>query len=199
MPHRFERAEEWVERFEGQERLAWQKPDEVVAALGLGEDATVADIGAGTGYFSIRLARAVPNGRVFAVDVEADMVRYLTERVSQERLENVTVLTGQPDNPALPEPVDVAFVCNVYHHIDDRESYFAQVRRSLAPGGRLVVVDFKKDAPADSPGPPAEHRLREADVERELAGAGFTLTASDRDLLPFHYMLTFTPTDRSEG
>lgn len=192
MNHRFEDAEAWAKHFESEERLAWQKPDEVVASLDLPPDAKIADIGAGTGYFSVRLARAVPQGVVYAQDVEPDMVRYLEERAGKEGLDNLRPVRGTGDDPALPEPVDVVFLTNVYHHIPARPAYFAKVRDRLAPGGRLVIVDFKKDAPADAPGPGPEHRIAQDQVVDELSQAGFALARADRELLPYQYVLTFT-------
>ena len=192
MNHRFEDAEAWAKHFESEERLAWQKPDEVVASLNLPPGAKVADIGAGTGYFSVRLAKAVPQGVVYAQDVEPDMVRYLEKRAGEEGLTNLRPVQGTGDDPALPEPVDVVFLTNVYHHIADRPAYFAKVREGLAPRGRLVIVDFEKDAPADAPGPGPEHRIAQEKVVDELSQAGFALAQADRELLPYQYVLTFT-------
>ncbi len=117
MPHRFEKAEEWAPRFEDPERDAWQKPDEVIAALALPPDAKVADLGSATGYFAVRLARAVPKGHVYGVDIEPDMARYLTERARHEGLNNLTAVVGEPADPKLPEPVDLVLVVDTYHHI----------------------------------------------------------------------------------
>ncbi|AKJ08207.1 Methyltransferase type 11 [Archangium gephyra] len=135
MPHRFENAEEWAKRFEEPERDAWQKPDEVVKALSLPADAKVADIGAGTGYFAVRLARAVPQGRVYGVDIEPDMVRYMGERAKRENLGNLEAVLGEPGDAKLPEPVDVALVVDTYHHIGDRVVYLKRLGEKLRPGG----------------------------------------------------------------
>ena len=192
MPHRFEDAEAWAKHFESPERAAWQKPDEVVAGLELPEDAVVADIGAGTGYFAVRLAAAVPNGQVFASDIEPDMVRYVRERAEKEGLANLTAVEGTADDPKIPQPVDVVFICNVYHHIEDRAGFFGRLRASLQPGGRLVLVDFKKDAPEDAPGPPAKHRVAAEQMAAELAEAGYTHVSTDSELLPYQYVIMFT-------
>jgi SAM-dependent methyltransferase len=191
MPHRFERADDWVERFESPERAAWQKPDEVVASLALPPDAKVADLGAGTGYFSVRLARAVPRGRVYASDVEPDMVRFVTERAEREGLSHLIPVQGQANDPALPETVDVVFLCNVYHHIEDRAAFFSAVRDKLTADGRLVLVDFDVDAPDDAPGPPKQHRIAASQAIAELEPLGFELSKHDTDLLPYQYVLTF--------
>jgi SAM-dependent methyltransferase len=191
MPHRFEDAEAWAKQFDNPERAAWQKPDEVIAALNLSPTAKVADIGAGTGYFSMRFAKAVPEGHVFAGDIEADMVEYLGKRAEKEQVANVTPVLGKPDDAALPEPVDVIFLCNVYHHVGDREAYFAKLRESLADGGRLVIVDFKVDAPDDAPGPPKAHRISADQITQELAAADYAQLRIDRDLLPYQYIVEY--------
>lgn len=193
MPHRFEDAEAWAKEFDSPERMQWQKPDEVVARLGLEPDAKIADIGAGTGYFAVRFARAVPEGKVFASDIEPDMVRYLRERAQREDLANLVAVQGTPDDPQIPEAVDVVFVCNVYHHISDRPAFFAGLTRALAPGGRLVLVEFKTDAPPDTPGPPLELRVAPQQMAEELGVAGWTLASTDTELLPYQYVATFAP------
>ncbi len=188
--HRFEKAEEWVAQFDNPERDAWQKPDAVVAALGLARDAAVADVGAGTGYFAVRLARAVPEGKVYAQDLEPDMVRYLGERATREGLSNIVAVQGTADDPKLTEPVDVALMVDCYHHIADPTAFFAKVRDALKPAGRLVIVDFKKDAPDDAPGPPAAMRVADDIVVAHLAKLGFTHVGTDRELLPYQYIVT---------
>jgi ubiquinone/menaquinone biosynthesis C-methylase UbiE len=193
MPHRFEDAEAWAKEFDSPERLRWQKPDEVVAHLALPRDARIADVGAGTGYFAVRFARAVPEGRVFASDIEPDMVRYLRERAEREGLDNLVAVEGTADDPKIPEPVDVVFFCNVVHHIANRRAFFERLDRALAPGGRIVIVDFQKDAPPDSPGPPPAHRIALPQMVEELASAGWALTTANTELLPFQYVAIFEP------
>lgn len=187
--HRFEDAERWAAQFDSAERAAWQKPDAVIAALELKADAQVADLGAGTGYFATRLARAVPQGRVFAQDLEADMVRYLGERAGREGLTNLVAVQGEPDDPKLPEAVDLAIMVDTYHHIADPTAFFARVLDRLRPGGRLVIVDFKKDAPEDAPGPPAAMRIADDLVSAHLVKLGFVHLRTDKDLLPYQYLV----------
>jgi SAM-dependent methyltransferase len=194
MQHRFHDAEEWAKHFDDPQRDAWQRPDAVISALALAPDAVVADLGAGTGYFAMRLARAVPRGRVFAIDVEPDMVRHLGERATREGLGNITALRNSTDDPGLPERVDLVFLCDVAHHLADRTAFFTAVVPRLRPGGRVVIVDFRTDAPPETPGPPAEHRVSVEQLERELAPAGLHLVASDHELLPYQYVATFAPT-----
>ena len=187
MPHRFEDPEAWAARFDDPARDAWQKPDEVVAALALRGDESVADLGAGTGYFAMRLARAVPRGKVFAIDLEPGMVRYLGERASREHLTNVTPVTCTADDARMPEPVSVVLVVDTYHHIDDRVRYFTAVRERMVAAGRLAIVDFRIESPM---GPPPPFRVGEAQVTRELEAAGFRFERS-HGFLPNQYFLVF--------
>lgn len=189
MPHRFEDAESWAQRFEASDRDAWQQPAEVIAALKLAPEAVVADIGAATGYFPVRLSRAVPKGKVYGVDIEQSMVDYLTARAKKEQLGNVVAVLGAPDDPKLPEPVDLVLVVNTYHHIDGRPDYFKRLQSKLKPGGRVAIIDFRKGQPM---GPPEEHRIDAAQVKEEFAAAGYQLSA-EHTFLPNQHFLVFTP------
>ena len=144
---RFNDAAKWAKEFDDPERDAWQKPELVLDALHLDRAARVADIGAGTGYFSVRLARRIPEGTIFAADIEPDMVRYLGERAQRESLRNIRPVQASVDNANLSEPVDIALVVDTYHHIGHRTQYFARLKSSLRPKGRLAIVDFKADSP----------------------------------------------------
>jgi len=186
--HSFADVDRWLELFEGPERDAWQKPDAVVRALALPPTARVADIGAGTGYFAVRLARAVPAGRVWAVDLEPNMVKHLKARAAREGLPNLTAHASAAGDPHLPEPVDLVLVANVYHHLEARPAYFRRLAACLAPGGRLVVIDFRKgDLPV---GPPDAMKLSPGTVRAELKAAGLAQVAAKR-FLPHQYFLEF--------
>jgi cyclopropane fatty-acyl-phospholipid synthase-like methyltransferase len=187
MPHHFDNATEWAKTFEAPDRDAWQKPDEVIAALKLAPDAVVADIGAATGYFPVRIARSVPKGRVYGVDIEQSMVDYLTARAKNEGVANLTAVLGSPDDPKLPEPVDLVLVVDTYHHIENRPAYFERLASKLKPGGRLAIVDFRKGQPM---GPPEEMRIDLPQLKDELAKAGYSL-AQSFDFLPNQYFVVF--------
>lgn len=187
---RFEDAEQWAQVFDDPARDAWQKPEAVLDALALAPSARVADLGAGTGYFAVRLARRVPEGVVYAVDVEQDMVRYLGERAAREGLSPLKPVLASASSANLPEAVDLVLVVDTYHHIGDRAAYFSRLAQSLRPGGRLVIVDFTEQSPI---GPPAQHRIGAARVAEELREAGFVQTAA-HDLLPYQYFLVFERT-----
>jgi cyclopropane fatty-acyl-phospholipid synthase-like methyltransferase len=187
---RFEDAEKWAKEFDSPERDAWQKPEDILDALHLQRTALVADIGAGTGYFSVRIAKRIPEGKIFAADIEPDMVRYLGERARLEHLTNL--IPVQASNAAnLPEPVDLALVVDTYHHIGNRTQYFAKLKSSLRPPGRLVIVDFKADSPT---GPPVQHRISPERVTQELKTAGYALVDT-LQFLPRQYCLVFDKGD----
>ncbi len=185
--HGFGNAGKWAAVFDDPARDATQKPHEVIQALGLDPAAIVADIGSGTGYFSVRLAHAVPNGRVYGVDIEPDMVKYLADRAKREKLSNVHALRGAPDDPRLPEKIDLALLVDVLHHIDDRPGYLRKLRGYLKPGGRVALIDFRADSPD---GPPPEERLDPERVKREFAQAGYRLDR-EHGFLPQQYFLVF--------
>jgi predicted methyltransferase len=185
----FEDAEKWSKVFDDPARDAWQKPAEVIRALALPADAAVADIGSGTGYFAVRLARAVPSGRVYGADVSADMVKFLNERAGKEKLANLSSHRAGDADPNLPTPVDLALVVDTYHHIPGRSAYFERLKAKLKPGGRIAVIDFRLDSPT---GPPREHRIPPERVTAEMEKAGYRLAAG-HDFLPSQYFLVFAP------
>jgi ubiquinone/menaquinone biosynthesis C-methylase UbiE len=174
-------------------RAGWQQPDEVIRALALAEGAVVGEIGAGTGYFTARLARAVgPAGRVLATDVQPEMIGELEELAREEELANVTVVRAGFDDPALPDGCcDLVFLGNVYKELSHRGAYLRRLAPALRPEGRIAVVDFRPGAPGL--GPPEEVRLPEEQVVAELAEAGFDLAESHR-FLERQYFLVFART-----
>lgn len=185
--HRFSGAEHWARVFDDPARDAWQKPHQVIEALALKPDATVADIGSGTGYFAVRLAPFVPQGRVYAVDIEPDMVKYLAERARREGLGNLTAVAAAPDDARLPHKVDLILLVDTYHHIDQREAYFRKLAQSLSPGGRVAILDFNARSTA---GPPPAARIAPERVMNEMSAAGYRL-AQEHRFLPNQFFLVF--------
>lgn len=175
--------------YEGFDRESWQRPDEVIAALALRPGATVADLGSGSGYFTLRLARAVGHGgKVFAVDIDAALNRELEERARREGLHNIETILARPDDPALPRTVDLLFTCNTYHHLKDRAAYFARAKRYLAAGARVAIIDFHRGGWIESLG----HYTEPALIQREMAAAGYRLER-EFDFLPKQSFLVFAP------
>ncbi len=190
--HRFEDAEAWAQVFDDPARDAWQKPDAVLDFMKLAPDATVADIGAGTGYFAVRIARRLPRGTVLATDIEPDMVRWLTDRARDEGIENLVALRSTADDPGLDRPVDVAFMCDVFHHLEDPPRFFGRLRERLARDGRIVIVDFDPRAPQDAPGPPAAMRIAPERIVEQLRPVGLVQSRLDTTTLPYQYILELT-------
>ena len=185
--HSFSGAEQWATVFDDPNRDRWQKPHDVIQALAINADAAVADIGAGTGYFSIRLAHMVPRGTVYGVDAEPEMVRYLSERAKKLGLRNLFVLESKADAPQLPTKVDLVLFVDVYHHLENRSIYMKKIRDSLKPRGRIAVIDFKLDSPL---GPPKHARLSTEQVKAEMKSAGFSLI-EEHNFLPNQFFLIF--------
>jgi cyclopropane fatty-acyl-phospholipid synthase-like methyltransferase len=185
--HGFAGAEGWARVFDDPARDEWQRPQQVIEALHLAPDAAVADIGAGTGYFTVRLARALPKGRVYAVDVEPDMVQYVEQRTRQMKLANVSAVLAVADDARLPAKVDRVLIVNTYHHIGGREGYFRRLAGSLKPGGEVAIIDYTRDSPI---GPPVAARLPAAEVKNEMQRAGYVL-AAEHAFLPHQYFLVF--------
>jgi predicted methyltransferase len=189
----FADVEQWKARFDDPARDAWQKPAEVVAALGLRPGMSVADLGAGTGYFSRYLSATVGDaGTVLAVDTEPNLVTYLRERAEKETTANVIPVLASFDNPRLPAAgVDLVLIVDTFHHVDDRLGYLRRLRRALRPGGRIAIIDWhKRELPV---GPPLDHKLAREQVIEEMTAAGYRLVG-EPGFLPYQYMLIFAPT-----
>ena len=188
----FDDVDYWASVFDDPKRAEWQKPSELVAALGIRGGQSVADLGAGTGYFSRYLAAAVgERGTVFAVETEPNMVARLRERSESERTANVVPILASFDNPRLPPAaVDLVLVVDTYHHIDDRLAYLRRLARVLRRGGRIAIVDWeKRDLPV---GPPMDHKLAREQVITEMESAGYELRDAPA-VLPYQYVLIFAP------
>jgi arsenite methyltransferase len=177
--------------YEGIGRDEWQKPDEVLALLDVAAGDRVADLGAGGGYFTFRLADAVgPKGRVYAVDVDDDMLALLRQRVADEGRSNVVVVRAKPDDPELPDgEIDLVFTCNTYHHLRNRVAYFTRLQADLAPGGRVAIVELDGSSWFSSA---FGHNTPKQTIVDEMGRAGFGLT-HDFDVLERQSFLVFTP------
>ena len=191
--HGFSDIPKWVKRFESPERAAWQHPDQVVKVLNLKPGDTVADIGAGTGYFTRRFAKAVaPGGEALGLDIEPGMVRYMQEDAARRGLSNYSARVVAPDDPGLePGSVDLIFLCNTYHHLNHRVTYLRNLRAALKPGGRIAIVDFYRNRKTP-PGPPRAVKIARSQVIREFQRAGYRLYREHK-FLPYQYFLEFIP------
>lgn len=189
---RFDDAAYWSTVFDDPNRAAWQKPEQVVAALALRPGQRVADLGAGTGYFSRLLSAAVgPAGTVLAVDPEPNLVAHLRERAEREGTANVVPVLASRDDPRLPAGfVDVVLIVDTYHHLDRRRSYMRDLKRALRPSGRVAVVDWQKRPLPE--GPEMDHKLAREQVVEEMKAAGYRLV-EEPTFLPYQYFLIFGP------
>ena len=179
-------TEDLIRNFESPRRDAYQKPEEVLAYLGNLKGKKVMDIGAGSGYFSVRLAEK--GAQVIAADVNVEFQTALQKRIERNSLENIELRKIPYDNPNLADgEVDMVLVVNTYHHIENRSDYFAKVKQGIKEDGELVVIDYyKKQLPV---GPPVNHKVSLDTVKRELKQAGYTQLEVNTDLLPYQFIV----------
>lgn len=172
-------------------RDEWQKPEEVIRTMNLKPGDVVADIGAGTGYFTGRFATAVgPGGKALGLEISESLVKRMNEDAERMGLDNYQALLVKTDDPGLePGSVDVFFLCDAYHHLDNRTAYFRNAAKYLKKDGRVVIVDFyKKEMPV---GPrSSSHKVSREVVLEEFSQAGYTLL-NQKDFLPYQYYLEF--------
>jgi len=177
----------YLARLDDPSRARWQRPGRVVAALKLRKGGRAAEIGAGTGQFTIRMAKAVgEDGRVYAIDVDPRMLTILAERAAKAKAWGILGLLSPKGDALPPEPVDVILMANVLHHVQGRPRYLRALAKRLAPGGRIAIVDFHdRDTPV---GPPVDHRLGREDALADLRAAGLR-RIREETFLPYQYFL----------
>jgi SAM-dependent methyltransferase len=181
----------YLARLDDPKRAQWQKPDRVVAALGLKKGGRAAEIGSGTGQFTLRMAKALgEDGRVYAIDVEPRLLQVLAERGAAAKAWGIIGLLA-PDGGGLPpEPVDLILMVNVFHHVHDRTDYLRALATRLAPRGRIAIVDFhERELPI---GPPPDHKLPKAEALAAVKGAGLRVRREET-FLPYQYFLLVGP------
>ena len=178
-----------LSELEGPDREEWQRPDKIMDVLGIGEASVVADLGAGSGWFTPRLARRVgPNGMVYAEDVQRPMIQAIKIRVDRLGLKNVTTVLGTASDPRLPVPIDAVLIVDAYHEMEQPVALLRNVAKSLKPTGRIGIVDFTKDG--GGPGPAMEERVDPDAVIRDAQAAGLVLRSRET-FLKYQYMLVF--------
>ena len=173
---------------EGPDRDAWQRPDQIMDKLGIGEGSLVADLGAGGGWFTIRLAHRVgPNGHVYAEDIQHQMIEAIKRRLAREQLEDrVTTILGSASDPGLPRKVDAVLIVDAYHEMEHPVMLLRNAAAALKPNGRIGIVNSKKDG--HGPGPPMEERVDPERVIRDAEAAGLRLLERPT-FLRYQYML----------
>ena len=177
--------------YEGISRDEWQQPQKVIAALDIKPGAAIADLGSGSGYFTFRLAEATgATGKVYAVDVDSDMIGLVTKTAQEKTVSNIEAILAKPDNPLLPKAaVDLIFTSNTYHHIDNRVTYFSNLRQFLRPGGRVAILEYDRRGWLQGL---LRHYTPSEFIQREMEQAGYSLQRSF-DFLDRQSFLIFVP------
>ena len=178
--------EDLIKRFESPERDAYQQPEKVLDYLGELENKRIIDIGAGSGYFSVKLANR--GAKVIAADVSDEFQNALKERINKQNLKNIELRKIPYDSPNLADnEVDIAFIVNTYHHIENRTEYFSKVKKGTKQNGELLIIDFfKADVPV---GPSTNHKIAIDVVIAELKKAGYSNFEVNVNLLPYQYVI----------
>ncbi|MXY23516.1 MAG: methyltransferase domain-containing protein [Acidobacteria bacterium] len=195
-PHGSLFAPEDLGLLEGPDRDAWQEPELIMDALSIADGAVVADVGAGGGWFTVRLAQRVgPNGLVYAEDIQPQMIESINRRVSRAGLANVQTIIGTPSNPMIPAPIDALLMVEVYGQLEDPVTLLQNVLPRLKPGGRVGIVEYRLDG--GGPGPPTAERVEPETIIRDAEAAGLRLQ-SRNDQFRFQYLLVFVAREPAE-
>ena len=185
----FEDTQKYIDFLERGDRAIWQKPDAVIQELHLSGTERIADVGAGSGYFTFRFARALPNGKVYAIDIEPEMLRHIHHKAMTEGVRNIEVIKSTPDDPKVPSGVDLVFVCDVIHHVKDRKGWLNKLYSEMKKGAQLVVIEFKEgDLPE---GPPASVKIPKKKLIDMIIESNFKLDTEKSDFLPYQTFLIF--------
>ncbi|MHB8261120.1 MAG: class I SAM-dependent methyltransferase [Bacteroidia bacterium] len=179
-------TEDLIKQFESSDRDAYQQPNKVLDFLGNLKNKKIMDIGAGSGYFSVKLVER--GAKVIAADVSDEFQAALKKRIEENKLGNIELRKIPFDNPNLADnEVDMVLIVNTYHHIDSRSDYFSKVKKGTKKSGELVIVDFfKTDVPV---GPPTDHKVSIDEVVAELKLSGYIHFEVNVDLLPYQYII----------
>jgi len=186
----FDDVEKYIAFLEKPERAVWQKPDDVVAALGLKGSETLIDVGAGSGYFTFRFAKALPQGKVIAVDTEAEMIRHIHHKVTSENIQNVQAVLIKPEDPQVTKDVDWVFICDVLHHVPDQPVWLRKISSAMKSGAKLAIIEFKEGKLPE--GPPESAKIPRAQLVSLAKAAGLKLDGEKNEILPYQVFLVFT-------
>ena len=185
----FAEVEKYIAFLDRPDRDAWQRPAEVIAALGLHGHETIFDLGAGSGYFSFRFARAVPRGKVIAADTEPEMIRHIHHKATVEGLSNVKPVIIKAEDPQVPREADLVFVCDVLHHVQDRARWLKKAVSEMKSGARFVLIEFKESPLPE--GPPESVKIPRSKLLELADQAGLGLESEQANLLPYQLFLVF--------
>ncbi len=185
----FDQVERYIAFLEKPERAIWQKPDAVVKALNLKGNETLVDVGAGSGYFAFRLARALPRGKVIATDIEAEMIRHIHHQLMSEGIKNIQAVLTKPDEPEISKEADWVFICDVLHHVPDRSAWLGRIASQMKPGARLALIEFKEGKLPQ--GPPPAAKIPRTQLIALATKAGLVLDGEKTGFLPYQVLLIF--------
>jgi ubiquinone/menaquinone biosynthesis C-methylase UbiE len=179
---------DWLDRAE---RVTEEEPDIALDAIKLVKGSTVADVGAGSGYMTVKMAKRVgPTGKVYANDIQPEMLALLNQRLAKEKITNVETVLGGLDDPKLPAgAIDLILMVDVYHEFSEPQKMLRRMRESLKPGGRLVLLEYRKEDPSVPIRP--DHKMSVAEAKLEVEAEGYTLSRVD-PVLPRQHILIFT-------
>ncbi len=188
----FEDTQKYIDFLERDDRAAWQKPDAVIRELHLSGAEKIADVGAGSGYFTFRFAKTLPKGTVYANDIEPEMLRHIHHKAMTEGVNNIEVIKSTPDDPKVPSGVELVFVCDVIHHVKDRKVWLNKLSSEMKKGAQLVVIEFKEgDLPE---GPPPSVKIPKKKLIDMITENKFKLEIEKSDFLPYQTFLIFIKT-----
>ncbi|MFP4229032.1 MAG: class I SAM-dependent methyltransferase [Salinivenus sp.] len=188
------RGARWLER---PERAQKEKPDLLVDSMALAPDAAVADLGAGTGYFTFRIASQVPEGRVFAVDIQPEMLGIMQDTIEAQGIDNVTLVEGTVRDPSLPaDSIDAALMVDAYHEFSHPREMMLNLREALVPGGRVYLVEYRKEDPSIPIKP--LHKMTEDQAKKEMRAVGLEWVETKEMLPRQHFMVFQKPADNAE-
>ncbi len=185
----FKDVQKYIEFLERKDRELWQKPDIVINELSLKGTEKIADVGAGSGYFTFRLSKELPKGNVYAIDIEPEMIRHIHHNAISNNIRNIEAVFSTPDNPHIPEDVDLVFVCDVLHHVKNKGDWLKALFSQMKNDSKLVLIEFKEGNLPE--GPPEDMKIPLEKMVSITTSAGFTKLKQKDELLPYQYYLEF--------
>ena len=185
----FKEVQKYIEFLERKDRELWQKPDAVIKELSLKGKEKIADIGAGSGYFTFRLSKELSTGKVYAIDIEPEMIRHIHHKAVLHKIQNIEVIFSTPDNPHIPKDVDLVFICDVLHHVKNKRDWLKVVFSQMKNDSKLVLIEFKEGKLPE--GPPEEIKINLEKMISITTNAGFVNLKQNEELLPYQYLLEF--------
>jgi len=185
----FKEVQKYIEFLERKDREIWQKPDAVIKELSLKGTEKIADVGAGSGYFTFRLSKELPKGKVYAIDIEPEMIRHIHHKTVLKKIQNIEVIFSTPDNPNIPKDVDLVFICDVLHHVKNKGDWLKAVFSQMKNDSKLVLIEFKEGKLPE--GPPEDIKIPLEKMISITTNAGFINLKQNDELLPYQYYLEF--------